>query len=768
MTGRYQRLEVAGKGSFGCCYLVENEKGEKCVLKEIDISRMPEKRRSEAVNEVKVLSRLRHPFIINYRESYVDNGLLCIVTDYAEKGDLYHVIHRQKELGKLFVESLVMQWFMQIALALKHIHDRRILHRDLKTQNIFVSGPGLGCMKVGDFGIARVLQHTQDCARTAIGTPFYLSPEICQEKPYSFKSDIWSLGCVLYEMATLRHAFDADSMRGLVLKILRGVPPQVPSHFSLELRSLVSDMLTKDPIHRPTIDQVLRRPAVRAQMERVKLEVELRAKSEIASAPGQQIVKELKNPSPGLAEAALPGGRPDRLIDPGLPPRVPTQPSQWDADPLCNATSLAFAVAPTAMRAGPPLQNVPLPAGLACVPTPQKTTAQAPGTQVAARRASSQPGKGVPQAGGSSPRQQQRHPTGSTVQPSPRQGSSSPRQPTPSQQPPHFQGATAASQAAPKRQPQQQRQGSISPRHPTPVAVAKQQEQRQQQEQQQQRQQQCPRVQQSPASQQQQPQQQRSQMPLPSPRIQAVSIWQRHVDRSQSPRADPRTKEARQQQQQQQQQQQPPSGSPRALPDPQQAASAATGSAPSAEPRHDVQIACKAAEAQLCADASHEEGGESRAAVVASEPQQLMATLEEGLNVPSPEKTADVEAEATRVLSPSSAKMEVTAKPAIGHLKFLKPDGEPLELTMVKDGDSISFRIEALRIYLEQELGLSDFLLAYRYLNEYWSELKESKDSKLEDLVVEKTVRFLPLIHQLIFCEDSYYGSSVNDADHLS
>jgi len=117
-----------------------------------------------------------------------------------------------------------LDWFVQICLALKYVHDRKILHRDLKTQNIFLTAKG--DIKIGDFGIgnlisplshptdsniARVLQDTYDCAQTAIGTPYYLSPEICQEKPYNQKSDIWSLGCILYELVTLRHAFDANS-----------------------------------------------------------------------------------------------------------------------------------------------------------------------------------------------------------------------------------------------------------------------------------------------------------------------------------------------------------------------------------------------------------------------------------------------------------------------------------------------------------------------------------------------------------------------------
>jgi len=140
-------------------------------------------------------------------------------------------------------------------LALKYVHDRKILHRDLKTQNIFLTSKGE--IKIGDFGIARVLQSTYDYAQTAIGTPYYLSPEICQEKPYNQKSDIWSLGCILYEVITLKHAFDATSMKALVFKILRGTYPEIPKMYSQELRDLIGEMLTKEPEKRPSIKKIL-------------------------------------------------------------------------------------------------------------------------------------------------------------------------------------------------------------------------------------------------------------------------------------------------------------------------------------------------------------------------------------------------------------------------------------------------------------------------------------------------------------------------------
>jgi len=176
---------------------------------------------------------------------------------------LYSAIKARK--GRYFEESQILDWFVQICLALKHTHDRKILHRDLKSQNVFVTSRN--SLKLGDFGIARVLNSTMDVAHTAIGTPYYLSPEICQDQAYNYKSDIWSLACLLYEMTTLRHAFDAQSMKGLVMKIVRGVYPPIPQQYSAELRNLIADMFKKDPKQRPSINQILQRPFIRRRVE---------------------------------------------------------------------------------------------------------------------------------------------------------------------------------------------------------------------------------------------------------------------------------------------------------------------------------------------------------------------------------------------------------------------------------------------------------------------------------------------------------------------
>ena len=152
---------------------------------------------------------------------------LCIVTAYAEEGDLFTHIRNARELARPFAERQVLDWVAQIALALDHIHALRVMHRDLKTQNIFL-GRG-GVVKLGDFGISRVLERTDDFATTVAGTPYYLSPEVCQNQPYTLKSDVWSFGCVAYEIATLRHAFAADSLLSLVYQIVNGTCPPVPA-----------------------------------------------------------------------------------------------------------------------------------------------------------------------------------------------------------------------------------------------------------------------------------------------------------------------------------------------------------------------------------------------------------------------------------------------------------------------------------------------------------------------------------------------------------
>lgn len=236
---------------------------------------MDENERRDTLREAKILEVLRHPNIVRFKEVYkTKKGKLCIVMDYADGGDLQGRIkekYKQKEKNggalQYWSEDHVLNWFTQICLSLKHVHDRKILHRDLKSQNIFLTKNNM--IKLGDFGIARVLSDTRSKAKTVVGTPYYLSPEIIQSKPYSFKSDIWSLGVLLYEMCALHPPFNAQSLHQLARKIIVGKYPDIPSHFSQGVTNILAAMLNTDPDKRPNINQILQYSIIKDRIQKL-------------------------------------------------------------------------------------------------------------------------------------------------------------------------------------------------------------------------------------------------------------------------------------------------------------------------------------------------------------------------------------------------------------------------------------------------------------------------------------------------------------------
>uniref|UniRef100_A0A673CTQ6 non-specific serine/threonine protein kinase n=1 Tax=Sphaeramia orbicularis TaxID=375764 RepID=A0A673CTQ6_9TELE len=221
--------------------------------------KMSAKEKEASKKEVTLLSKMKHQNIVGFIGSFQERNSLYIVMEYCDGGDLLKKINMQR--GVPFTEEQVMDWFVQICLGLKHIHDKKVLHRDIKSQNIFLTSGGMKA-KLGDFGIARMLNNTMELARTCVGTPYYLSPEICENRPYNNKTDIWSLGCVLYELCTLRHPFEGSSLRQLVSKICRGRYSPVPSRCSYDLRQLITQLFKVNPRDRPSVSSVLRRPFV--------------------------------------------------------------------------------------------------------------------------------------------------------------------------------------------------------------------------------------------------------------------------------------------------------------------------------------------------------------------------------------------------------------------------------------------------------------------------------------------------------------------------
>ncbi|XP_022428603.1 serine/threonine-protein kinase Nek4 isoform X4 [Delphinapterus leucas] len=260
----YCYLRVVGRGSYGEVTLVRHRRdGRQYVIKKLNLRNASSRERQAAEQEAQLLSQLKHPNIVTYKESWEGgDGLLYIVMGFCEGGDLYRKLKEQK--GRLLSESQVVEWFVQIAMALQYLHEKHILHRDLKTQNVFLTRKNI--IKVGDLGIARVLENHCDMASTLIGTPYYMSPELFSNKPYNYKSDVWALGCCVYEMATLKHAFNAKDMNSLVYRIIEGKLPPMPKDYSPELAEIIRTMLSKRPEERPSVRSILRQPYIKRQI----------------------------------------------------------------------------------------------------------------------------------------------------------------------------------------------------------------------------------------------------------------------------------------------------------------------------------------------------------------------------------------------------------------------------------------------------------------------------------------------------------------------
>ncbi|XP_066239829.1 serine/threonine-protein kinase Nek3 isoform X4 [Saccopteryx leptura] len=197
----YTILRVIGEGSFGRALLVQQESSDQMfAMKEIRLPKSfsaTQDSRKEAV----LLAKMKHPNIVAFKESFEAEGHLYIVMEYCDGGDLMQKIQHRK--GKLFPENMILNWFTQMCLGVNHIHKKHVLHRDIKSKNIFLTQNGK--VKLGDFGSARLLSSPMAFACTYVGTPYYVPPEIWESMPYNNKSDIWSLGCILYELCTLKH-----------------------------------------------------------------------------------------------------------------------------------------------------------------------------------------------------------------------------------------------------------------------------------------------------------------------------------------------------------------------------------------------------------------------------------------------------------------------------------------------------------------------------------------------------------------------------------
>ncbi|XP_017651523.1 serine/threonine-protein kinase Nek2 isoform X2 [Nannospalax galili] len=232
------------------------------VWKELDYGSMTEAEKQMLVSEVNLLRELKHPNIVRYYDRIIDrtSTTLYIVMEYCEGGDLASVITKGTKERQYLDEDFVLRVMTQLTLALKECHRRSdgghiVLHRDLKPANVFLDGKQN--VKLGDFGLARILSHDTSFARTFVGTPYYMSPEQMSRMSYNEKSDIWSLGCLLYELCALMPPFTAFNQKELAGKIRDGKFRRIPYRYSDELNDIITRMLNLKDYHRPSVEEIL-------------------------------------------------------------------------------------------------------------------------------------------------------------------------------------------------------------------------------------------------------------------------------------------------------------------------------------------------------------------------------------------------------------------------------------------------------------------------------------------------------------------------------
>ena len=253
----YKEKCIIGRGNFGVATLVTEKSTDSAyIAKKITLTSLNDYEISACQLESRLLERLNHPNIVRYKECFLEPSQLIIVMEYCPGGDLSQLIKSHKQTNSYFPESQIFEWMSQLLSALQYLDSNRVIHRDIKSSNVYLTVDGT--LKLGDFGIAKALSLTSDMAQTVVGTPYYMSPEVCENRPYTSKSDVWSLGCLLYEIAALKHPFGGSSFLALVMNILKESPAPLSCGYSEEMREIVRVMLTKDMKERPSAANILK------------------------------------------------------------------------------------------------------------------------------------------------------------------------------------------------------------------------------------------------------------------------------------------------------------------------------------------------------------------------------------------------------------------------------------------------------------------------------------------------------------------------------
>ncbi|XP_067257156.1 probable serine/threonine-protein kinase nek2 isoform X2 [Chanodichthys erythropterus] len=256
--------------------LVKNKDGDQFVIKKL---------RAKKDDVSNFLQKLNHPHIVHHKEIIEDGDCLYLVLEHCEGGDLAQKIKHKMEKNVTFSEMMmksqgeqtaglnkvnqgltepemennqILDWIVKICMALKHLHDQQILHKNLQPESIFFTA--CGTIRLGEFGA--IHEWSTEAQRAETKSLSYVAPENLNGKPFDEKSEIWSLGCVIYEMCTLKCAFTGRSTVEIISKIHNCSYEALPETFPEDLRQLVTDTLQTDPANRPSVSEILMRPFI--------------------------------------------------------------------------------------------------------------------------------------------------------------------------------------------------------------------------------------------------------------------------------------------------------------------------------------------------------------------------------------------------------------------------------------------------------------------------------------------------------------------------
>ena len=265
----YRIEKELGKGAFGSVSKVTKlSDGKTYAMKTVKIGKLSQPEKESALNEIRILYSLENPNIIYYYEAFYDEPTrtLNIIMEFADDGDLAGKIKQISTKREHFTEDTIWNCIIQMLEGMKYLHNNNILHRDLKCANIFLTKKGV--LKIGDLNVSKVSQS--GLARTQTGTPYYCSPEIWKDCQYDHKCDVWSIGCIIYELCALVPPFRGTSLRDLAKNVLTGKYPPIPRIYSKDLSDLISKMLTVDTHKRYSTDQLLNCDIVQKRIKSIK------------------------------------------------------------------------------------------------------------------------------------------------------------------------------------------------------------------------------------------------------------------------------------------------------------------------------------------------------------------------------------------------------------------------------------------------------------------------------------------------------------------